>query len=385
MKKKATVGFLLIFVCVLLTGCHIIHEWQEATCTVPKICNVCEKTEGEALGHKWQEATCTEPKTCSVCGETDGEALGHEWQEATCTEAKTCSVCGETEGEPLGHKWQYATCQTPKICKACGETEGDIIEHKWREASCTKPKTCSICGVTEGEALGHVWQEATCTESKTCNVCGETEGEPLGHEAGDNDNCIRCGEYAKDGIAWSYENYDGYGILTFWGNGLLNVNTLKEAGFTHPEVDDIIRNTHKIIIKGNISGIGVNEKGNEYSDVKGLGLLSAFGKGETAPLEEIYIEDSVTGILGAASFYGGHSPSSKYANLYHVYIGNGIEEIRSDAFYQCQNLGLVYIGENCKKIGHHAFEAGYGINVELPQGCNYFSDTFYSEAKIFEY
>ena len=56
--------------------------------------------------HKWTEATCTEPKTCTECGKTEGEPLGHKWKEATCTEAKTCSVCGETEGEPLGHKWK---------------------------------------------------------------------------------------------------------------------------------------------------------------------------------------------------------------------------------------------------------------------------------------
>ena len=44
--------------------------------------------------HKWTEATCTEPKTCTECGKTEGEPLGHKWKEATCTEAKTCSVCG---------------------------------------------------------------------------------------------------------------------------------------------------------------------------------------------------------------------------------------------------------------------------------------------------
>ena len=93
----------LIFSALLtvLTGCGHEHKWTEATCTEPRTCTECGKTEGEPLGHKWKEATCTEAKTCSVCGETEGEPLGHKWKEATCTEAKTCSVCGETEGEPL--------------------------------------------------------------------------------------------------------------------------------------------------------------------------------------------------------------------------------------------------------------------------------------------
>ncbi|MCM1125357.1 MAG: leucine-rich repeat domain-containing protein [Lachnospiraceae bacterium] len=384
--KKAATEFLIISACIVLTGCHIKHEWKEATCTEPKTCGVCEKIQGEALGHKWQEATCTEPKTCSACGETEGEALGHKWQEATCTEPKICNVCGGTEGEPLGHKWKEATCQAPKTCNTCGETEGDVTEHAWQEATCADPKTCIICKETEGEPLGHDWQEATCTEAKTCNTCGEIDGEPLGHEAGDDDNCIRCGEYAKDGIAWSYEDYDGYGVLTFWGNGPLNVNTVEAAGFTHPLVDDLIRNTHEIIITGNIKGIGViDDSGRIYANAHGFGFLKAFGKDEIAPLESIYIEDSVTGIIGAWAFYGGPSPKSAYANLDHVYIGNGIEEIGGNAFYQCQNLINVYIGENCKKIETGAFEAGYGMNVQLPRRCNYPDGTFYPEAKILEY
>lgn len=55
----------------------------------------------------WQEATCTTPKTCSVCGKTEGEPLGHSWgawrttKEPTTTEdgvkERTCSRCGDVE------------------------------------------------------------------------------------------------------------------------------------------------------------------------------------------------------------------------------------------------------------------------------------------------
>ena len=51
--------------------------------------------------HTWVEASCTEPKTCRECGKTEGEALGHTWVEATKTAPKTCSRCGKTEGTPL--------------------------------------------------------------------------------------------------------------------------------------------------------------------------------------------------------------------------------------------------------------------------------------------
>lgn len=53
--------------------------------------------------HKlWANATCTSPRTCKSCGKTEGEPLGHEWEEATCTVPKTCQRCGKTEGNPLG-------------------------------------------------------------------------------------------------------------------------------------------------------------------------------------------------------------------------------------------------------------------------------------------
>lgn len=47
---------------------------------------------GECTGeHTWAAATCTEPKTCSVCYKTEGEALGHSWDENS-----TCTVCGKS-------------------------------------------------------------------------------------------------------------------------------------------------------------------------------------------------------------------------------------------------------------------------------------------------
>lgn len=133
MKKSWILGIAIMLTCVMLTGCHIKHEWQEATCTEPKTCLAGGETEGEPLGHAWAAATCEEPKTCSVCGETEGKPLGHTWAEAACTEARTCSVCGATEGEPLGHNWKEANYQQPKTCSVCGETEGEPLTPAFEE------------------------------------------------------------------------------------------------------------------------------------------------------------------------------------------------------------------------------------------------------------
>lgn len=162
---------LITFMVLLLTGCGHEHQWTDATCTEPKTCSECGKTEGEPLGHDWADATCTEPKTCKVCGATEGEPLGHDFEDATCTEAKKCKRCGGVQGEPLGHNVAEWTTTTEPTCTESGTREG----------------TCSRCGkaVTETlEATGHVpseeWEieeEATFSKSgervKTCTVCGE--------------------------------------------------------------------------------------------------------------------------------------------------------------------------------------------------------------------
>lgn len=155
----------------LLTGCCISHEWVEATCTTPKTCSKCGKTEGEMLGHNWAEATCQKPKTCKVCGATEGNVLEHNWIEATCQAPKTCKACGATEGDVLEHNWTEATCQTPKTCKACGLTEGDVLEHDWAEATCQAPRTCKMCGLTDGTVAEH-----KLNSYGSCEYCGETIG-----------------------------------------------------------------------------------------------------------------------------------------------------------------------------------------------------------------
>lgn len=102
MRKKLIVAALMPLFIILLTGCHLSHDWQEATCTTPRTCLTGGETKGEALGHTWVDASCTEPRHCSVCEVTEGEALGHRAVgEPTYQSPALCSVCGEAAIEPL--------------------------------------------------------------------------------------------------------------------------------------------------------------------------------------------------------------------------------------------------------------------------------------------
>ena len=69
----------------------------------------------EALDHAWTDATCTAPKTCTACSKTEGVALGHEYAEGKCT------GCGETDPDyvaPHEHNFVEGECE-------CGETDPD--------------------------------------------------------------------------------------------------------------------------------------------------------------------------------------------------------------------------------------------------------------------
>lgn len=164
--------------------------------------------------HDWRDATCTEPRTCAICGRTEGDALGHSWQPATCTEPETCERCGVQQGKPVGHKvkeWKTqteATCANEGIavgkCVNCGEEQKQNIpktEHSFgdwvvdKEASCTEKgsqhRVCAQCGKTETQdiaMLDHTEGEWTVTKAPTitssgtvlpgekslkCSVCGK--------------------------------------------------------------------------------------------------------------------------------------------------------------------------------------------------------------------
>lgn len=129
-------ALLAVVLGLALAGCNVStassheHEWEAATCEMPRVCKTCGKTDGEPLGHTWQAATCLEPKTCVVCGKTEGnKSPNHVWSEATCTEREKCVLCGKEnrDSEPLGHDWIQPTIEKPYTCARCGEQKGKPI------------------------------------------------------------------------------------------------------------------------------------------------------------------------------------------------------------------------------------------------------------------
>lgn len=59
--------------------------------------------------HVWAEATCTKPRSCSTCGKTEGMPLGHDADgEPNYQQALVCSRCGAVLRERLAGDFEKA-------------------------------------------------------------------------------------------------------------------------------------------------------------------------------------------------------------------------------------------------------------------------------------
>lgn len=185
-------------------------------------------------GHTWTDATCTKPRTCSVCGKTEGEPLGHEWQEGTPNfqQAKTCTRCKETEGDPL---------------KAEFEKKGIAVETEWdKEYIFTMP-----CYQDESKTTDCKLSFSNLKRVPSDDDLGLKEADGYewlifdANEKFDDENAI---DYGFAGYAeGAMDYYDAYNV----GNG--DLGDMYEPGKT--DIDSL-------------SSFTVNYNGTDYPDCK---------------------------------------------------------------------------------------------------------------------
>ena len=102
----------------------VVVSTQEATCTKAGAknykCTTCGYEYTEEIpqkSHSYSAATCTNPKTCTGCGKTEGTALGHS------TGGVKCSKCGEVTFKTLTY-----TGTGSKIIKNISVPNGRFME-----------------------------------------------------------------------------------------------------------------------------------------------------------------------------------------------------------------------------------------------------------------
>ena len=204
--KKLTLILLSVLMIVALAACgnkceHTYDNACDATC------NDCGETR-EVSAHQWNDATCTTPKTCTVCQATEGEMLPHNWEDATCVTAKACKICGTTEGAALGHSpaEDDGDCGTDVLCTVCGAvTTPARLEHIAHadDGNCTTPVTCTECGWLMKPAQEHNFNGDWKTDADghwhvcqniDCKVAGTKEA----HNKGEDGKCTVCGHVFKE-------------------------------------------------------------------------------------------------------------------------------------------------------------------------------------------
>lgn len=120
---------------------------------------------GGGCSHSWIGATCTEPKTCSKCKKTEGSSNGHSFNSkimliATCAENGvekfTCTACKKSYTRPVlseNHKYgEYIITRNP-TCEENG----------------AKERSCDLCGKKDVATIRFLGHQVKMINSNTLN------------------------------------------------------------------------------------------------------------------------------------------------------------------------------------------------------------------------
>ncbi len=319
---------------------------------VPVICltSCDDEKSGEECTHTWADATCTTPKTCTKCHKTEGEALGHDYGEfvtvkpATCVEGrkeKTCSRCCDVVSESIpangkhdySEAWSYDANHHYHVCQNEGCNQHELeIPHVDNDAD----GLCDTCGY--GEKYKSVTLKFTVggvlTEVKTVLV--------------------------KPGTAMTAEQvaeiktvlYQGYGFAAWYSDAEC------ENAFDFTAV--INADTVIYASRGDLAGTALTyayDATTKTLTFSGSGDMYDYQNFQAVPwngldIENVVFCDGLTSV-GAYAFYG-----MKFAS---VSLPAGLKKIGNYAFYGQSKLTKIDFPESLETIGDHAFRACTGL------------------------
>ena len=146
----SSIALLLLTVCMVigLSACNMMsmfcqHQWTAATCTSPKTCALCQKTEGDPLGHTGGTATCSQKAVCTVCNNEYGDLAAHAFTENVVKSEALKSAANCTSAAVY-----YKSCSCGAVSTNAADTfiDGRIGKHQYGQST-----VCSICGFDAGD------------------------------------------------------------------------------------------------------------------------------------------------------------------------------------------------------------------------------------------
>lgn len=163
--RVSSIALLLLTVCMVigLASCNLVsnlicqHQWKDATCTTPKTCSLCQKTEGEALGHSGGTATCSQKAVCSVCNTEYGDFAAHAFTEEVVKDEalKSSATCTSAA-------IYYKSC----TCGAVSTNDADIFQSGRIGRHQYEGNICSICGFDAGDSYYYNFVESIVTTNR---------------------------------------------------------------------------------------------------------------------------------------------------------------------------------------------------------------------------
>ena len=307
----------------------ISHSAQEPTCLeigwyAYETCSRCDYTtyaEKSALGHILNEATCTMPSICERCDHIAQDALGHDIQDATCTLPETCARCSYESGKALGHSVIHHDAKAP----TCVEIGWDAYE------------ACARCDdyttYAEKPALGHAFGEWHVTKEPTAakngiesRVCAN---DPAHIETREIVLTGFLTKWTTDTLTASlYEDPKNAGkyILHVYGNGAMdNYTTTGMPWYSY------LASITELIVYEGVTSIGDNAM-----------------RGSTS-LVKVTLPTTLTEI-GASAF-------RNCTALTEISAFESLETVGSYAFMGASSLPAVTIGKNATltSVGSYAF------------------------------
>ena len=331
---------------------HTFDVWtvtKEASCTEDgekmRTCTACGEIKTEkisATGHKWSNDCDT---MCNVegCGFT--RETEHQFNNACDAD---CNVCGEIR-VVLGHVYDNA-CDAD--CNVCGEIRV-VLGHVY-DNECDAD--CNVCGATR-VVLGHVYDNACDTD---CNVCGFTRVTDHTYDDQYDAVCNVCG-FVRDAEC-AHKN-----IITLPGKEANCIETGLTEGQKCGDCGETIVEQTIIPVTGIHNYESEGTPSSDYATV--LVTYTCSTCGHTYSKSVVPTDFTVTADNRAMIGFTGEANENLVIPA--VFEDNGtwyrVNAIGDSAFYSCENLTSVTIGDAVTTIGDSAFRYCFSLeSVTIP-------------------